>query len=195
MQSNYWQKSETRVSAKILSVLKLLMKLQEKRTPRKVVAMDIRSTFVAYHCTSAWELSTIGDGSLNVDVVVLKMTRDLLVMNCNVNMIHLSEIPQIHRDGKPLWIITYKYINLKEDWKCHKKHTCKVNCILLSFSDHVGKGFLTRVAGFHTFVVSAEFIVFPQGKTKQKNAIATCKKNIMHGGIWNAHFMRRSMQE
>ena len=70
-----------------------------------------------------------------------------------------------------------------------------MNCILLSSSDHVGKGFLTRVAGFHTFVVSPEFIYFPQGKTKQKNAIVTCKENIMHGGIWNAHFMRRSMQQ
>ena len=70
-----------------------------------------------------------------------------------------------------------------------------MNCILLSSSDHVGTGFLTRVAGFHTFVVSPEFICFPQGKTKQKNAIATCKENIMYGGIWNAHFMRRSMQE
>ena len=34
------------------------------------MAMDIGCTLVAYHCTSAWELSTIGDGSLNVDEVV-----------------------------------------------------------------------------------------------------------------------------
>ena len=29
--------------------------------------MGIECTFVAYHCTSTWELSTIGDESLNVD--------------------------------------------------------------------------------------------------------------------------------
>ena len=131
----------------------------------------------------------------HVDDVVWKTTRDLFVMNCNVNMIHQSEIPHIHSDEKPLWIITYKYINLKEDWKCHRKHTYKVNCILLSSSDHVGKGFLIQVAGFHTSVVSPEFIFFPQGETKQKNAIATCKENIMYGGIWNAHYMCRSMQQ
>ena len=65
-----------------------------------------------------------------------------------------------------------------------------MNCILLSSSDHVGKGFLIHVARFHTSVVSPDFIFFPQGKTKQKNAIATCKENIIHGGIWNVHFMR-----
>ena len=187
MQSNHWQK--------YCLCLSYWWSCRKKGTQRKVVAMGIGCTFVAYHCTSTWELSTIGDGSLNVDDVVWKMTRDLFVMNCNVNMIHQSEIPHIHSDEKPLWIITYKYINLKEDWKCHRKHTCKVNCILLSSSDHVGKVFLTRVAGFHTFIVSPEFIFFPQGKTKQKNAIATCKENIMYGGIWNAYFMRRSMQE
>ena len=70
-----------------------------------------------------------------------------------------------------------------------------MNCILLSSSNHVGKGFLIQVAGFHTSVISPEFIFFPLGKTNQKNAIATCKEDIMHGSIWNALFIRRSMQE
>ena len=35
---------------------------------------------------------------------------------------------------------------------------------------------------------------FHREKTKQKNAIAN-DENIMQTSIWNAHYMRRSMQE
>ena len=64
-----------------------------------------------------------------------------------------------------------------------------MNCILLSSSDHVlGKGFLIHVAGFHTSVVSPDFIFVSREKQNKRTlyTVATCKENIMHGGIWNA---------
>ena len=69
-----------------------------------------------------------------------------------------------------------------------------MNCILLSSSDHVlGKGFLIHVAGFHTSVVSPDFIFVSREKQNKRTlyTVATCKENIMHGGIWNAPISAR----
>ena len=89
-----------------------------------------------------------------VDEVVWKMTRDLFVM------------------WTAMWIITL-ILQIWEDWKCYRTHTCKVYCTsLLQIS-------LLKVSltpGFHTSVISPEFICcYPWEKT-QKNATAMDKK-------------------
>ena len=76
-------------------------------------------------------------------------------VNCNVNNCML-----IHQSKIQIW----------EDWKCYRTHTCKVYCLL-----QIRLLKISLIPGFHTSVVSPEFICcYPREKHKTIN---TC---ILH---------------
>ena len=71
-------------------------------------------------------------------------------VNCNVNNCML-----IHQSKIQIW----------EDWKCYRTHTCKVYCTSLSSSDQVAKGFFdTRIS--HICCFSWIYLLLSQGKTQ-----------------------------
>ena len=75
-------------------------------------------------------------------------------VNCNVNNCML-----IHQSKIQIW----------EDWKCYRTHTCKVYCTFLSSSDQVAKGFFyTRVS--HKFCCFS-WIYLLLSREKRQNEI------------------------
>ena len=87
-----------------------------------------------------------------VDEVVWKMTRDLFVMWTAMWIIYCM---LIHQSKIQIW----------EDWKCYRTHTCKVYCTSRSSSDQVAKGFFdTRIS--HICCFSWIYLLLSQGKTQ-----------------------------
>ena len=95
-------------------------------------------------------------------------------VNCNVNNCTL-----IHQSKIQIW----------EDWKCYRTHTCKVYCTSLSSSDQVAKGFFdTRTS--HICRFSWIYLLLSLGKNTKEHY--SYGQKIMHAGIWNVHFLCRT---
>ena len=94
-----------------------------------------------------------------VDEVVWKMTRDLFVMWTAMWIIYCM---LIHQSKIQIW----------EDWKCYRTHTCKVYCLL-----QIRLLKISLIPGFHTSVVSPEFICcYPTERTQNDKYIhLVCK--------------------
>ena len=78
-----------------------------------------------------------------------------------------------------MWILNYMLIHqskiqIWEDWKCYRTHTCKDRCLLQIRLLNV-----SLIPRFYTSLISPEFICcYPREKT-QKNATAMDKKLCM----------------
>ena len=86
---------------------------------------------------------------------------------------------RIYLSWTATWILNYMLIHqskiqIWEDWKCYRTHTCKDRCLLQIRLLNV-----SLIPGFYTSLISPEFICcYPREKT-QKNATAMDKKLCM----------------
>ena len=101
---------------------------------------------------------------------------------------------EIYLSWNAMWILNYMLIHqskiqIWEDWKCYRTHTCKVYCTSLSSSDQVAKGFFdTRTS--HICRFSWIYLLLSLGKNTKEHY--SYGQKIMHAGIWNVHFLCRT---
>ena len=71
-------------------------------------------------------------------------------------------ICHVNRNVNNCMLIHQSKIQIWEDWKCYRTHTCKVYCLL-----QIRLLKISLIPGFHTSVVSPEFICcYPREKTQ-----------------------------
>ena len=91
-----------------------------------------------------------------------------------------------------MWILNYMLIHqskiqIWEDWKCYRTHTCKDRCLLQIRLLNV-----SLIPGFHISYFSWIYLLLSEGKnTKERYSYG---QKIMHAGIWNVHFMFQSFR-
>ena len=100
--------------------------------------------------------------------------------HCNAQLMKYCERWQeIYLSWTAMWILNYMLIHwskiqIWEDWKCYRTHTCKDRCLL-----QIRLLKVSLIPGFYTSLISPEFICcYPREKT-QKNATAMDKKLCM----------------